>query len=157
MKTKLRQWLKRYLAAEVFGTTTFLIGSILAYLFCSNRVVAAYIATTSEMIGYYGVILYRDIQSSRRQGPYTFRKFLTDIKKISCEFGAAEYLDGAVLRPFFLFTLPVVCGNFALGTAVGKICADITFYVPAIVARELQGYLKRRRNLQAASSAHQSD
>ena len=145
MKTKLREWLKRYLAAEIVGTIAVLVGSALGYWLCDSKVVVAYIATVSELVGYYGVIIYRDIRNSRRQGDYNTRKFLVDIRKIICEFGVAEYLDTFVLRPFFLLTMPVLCNNFAVGTIVGKLCADITFYIPAIAARELQNHLERRR------------
>lgn len=146
MKTKLAEWLKRYLAAEIAGTITLSIGSALGYWLCDSKVAVACIATASELVGYYGVILYQDIRNSRRQSAYTTRKFfLVDIRRIICEFGVAEYIDTFVLRPFFMYKMPLLIKNFATGTIVGKLCADITFYVPAIAMRELQNYLEQKK------------
>tara|TARA_Y100000034_G_scaffold128423_1_gene182962 strand:+ start:509 stop:637 length:129 start_codon:yes stop_codon:yes gene_type:complete len=37
-----------------------------------------------------------------------------------------------------MYLFPVIIGNFAIGLFVGKIVADIVFYIPTIVMYELK-------------------
>ncbi|MBU1704265.1 MAG: phage holin family protein, partial [Nanoarchaeota archaeon] len=72
MKKKLKEWLKRYLPAEISGTITAMIAAIITYLLTNNRIISAYAGTMGENIGYYGVIFVRehliDYKQSRNQG-----------------------------------------------------------------------------------------
>ena len=55
---------------------------------------------------------------------------MDSIARLEFGFGFAEYLDSFVIRPS--------AGNVALGLVLGKLIADVTFYVPTIFFYELR-------------------
>ena len=143
MKQKLKDWLQRYLPAEIVGTITALTAASIVH-FCTHSVLAAAFAGTwGENFGYYGFILLREVRASRRQHQqkskrYGFISFFKDLRNLILDFGIAEWLDSGLLRPFFMYAFPKVLGNFALGITVGKIAADIVFYISVIIVYELR-------------------
>ena len=143
MKNKIKKWLKRYLPAEIFGTLSAIAGAGLAYSMTNNGIISAYAGTISENVGFYGYMLIKEVYDSKihhknNNRKYTFTSFLKNARNLILEFGLAEIFDSLLLRPFFMYLFPLIIGNFALGIFVGKIVADITFYIPAIIAYELR-------------------
>ena len=137
---RLRRWLRRYGPAEVTGIATALLGSYGIHALTGNEVAAAFGGALGETIGFYGVIVSREIRSDAaaaraaglRYGPRAWLKTTTNLLM---EFGGAEVLDSAVIRPVAMGFFTRLWGR-ALGIPVGKLAADVTFYVPVIFVYE---------------------
>lgn len=139
----MKEWLDRYLPAEIIGTITALSGSAIAYLLTGNAIIIAYAGTWGENIGYYGTISRKDIIASKKRHKhenknYTHRSLAKNARDIVLEFGPAELMDSFVTRPFLMYAFQLFTGNVLLGIFLGKICADIAFYIPTITAYELR-------------------
>ena len=142
MGARVKEWLKRYLPAELLSTALTIIAALAAYRLTGNRIATALMATWVGNISYFGYILYKDIADTRKElyasgknySSYTFRK---NIRALVVKFGPAELLDSLIVRPLLMYYLPIFTGNIALGTILAKFAADITFYLPAIVSYEL--------------------
>ena len=139
MKKKILIWIKRYLPAEVIGSTCLFLAGLGANALFHNPFITAVSATWAEFLGYYGTIVVIDLRKhTTRDGAISFHKVIKTIKHLLFEFGFSEILDTFVVRPFSLYLFPLLLGNIAIGLFVGKIAADIIFYVPTIIAYELR-------------------
>ena len=142
---KLKEWANRYLPSEIFGTSAVLISTGLIYFFSGDRIVAAVIGTSVEIVVYYGIMIFREIHQSCRElncEKYNIKILARDIGRLISEFGVAEYLD-FILRPYLLYIIPLNTNNFVLGILFGKLATDFIFYPLTIIAREFQLKLKR--------------
>jgi hypothetical protein len=141
---KLTEWLKRYVPAEVFAFIGAVTGGLAGHYLFHNEIVTALCGTWGENVGFYGKILYRDVQERRkRDEKITGLGMLKVLRNTVVEFGIAEYLDSFLIRPFAMYFFPRALGNVALGLVVGKFAADITFYFPTIFFYEVRKkYLK---------------
>ncbi len=142
MKKKLVEWVKRYLPAEIVSIILTLISSVLAYKFTSSHLTTALIGTWVGNIGYFGTILLTDIFQTNRalaykNMPYTYKILIQNIRALIVEFGLAEVFDSLFVRPMLMYHFPIWLGNISIGILLAKFTADITFYIPAIVAYEL--------------------
>jgi hypothetical protein len=134
---KAAEWLRRYLPAEVLATLCALLGGVLAG--AGGPALAALGGTWGENVGYYGTMLTRELRARRaRKGRLTPAAVLRTIRNLVLEFGGAELLDSLLIRPAAMFAAIRLSGNLALGIALGKFAADLTFYLPAILAYELR-------------------
>jgi hypothetical protein len=123
-------WLRRYMPAEIVCTVTALFGAWVAAALTSSPAAAALAGTWGENVGFYGMMLGREIaQRSPRALP-------TIIRDLILEFGLAEALDSLVLRPALMYAGQMLAPNTALGVVAGKVAADLVFYVPTIVSYE---------------------
>lgn len=130
-------WLRRYLPAEAVSTICALIGGLL--LGASYPALAALGGTWGENVGYYGTIVARDLRARRaRDGRLTFAGVIRDLRNIALEFGGAELLDSFLIRPAAIFAAIHLTGNLVLGLLLGKLLADLAFYLPTILAFELR-------------------
>ena len=151
MKQKVREWIKRYLPAEILSVIATLIAVGLTYKLTGNLFTTALVGTWVGNIAYFGYILIQDIiqtvNSCRfMEVPYTRISFLKNLRNLVLEFGIAEIIDSFLIRPILMYYLPVLVGNLFIGVLLAKICADVTFYVPAIISYELsKKYLKDSR------------
>jgi len=95
-------------------------------------------------LGYYGKIIYEEVKIRKKHDQkISFMGVLKIIRNMILEFGTGEYLDSFVIRPTAMYFFPKLVGNMILGLFLGKIAADITFYIPTIIAYELKKkYLK---------------
>jgi hypothetical protein len=59
------------------------------------------------------------------------------VRNLLLEFGYPAILDFFFIRPFCMYWMPILTGNYFMGILLGKITADSTFYVLAIVNYEL--------------------
>lgn len=145
MKSKLKEWLNRYLIAELISILFAMLSAYFADMILHNPLVTALAATWMSNVGFYGAIVYRDIKAKKKlHGKVTLRIYLKTFIGMSVEFGPAEYLDTFVVRPFILYLFPIIFGNLALGIFLGIMAANITYYVPVIVSYEMKKkYLKR--------------
>jgi len=137
---RLRRWLYRYGPAELSGLVTALLGSYGVHALTGNEVAAAFGGAIGETIGFYTVIIGREIRSdaalARATGiPYGPRGWFRTAANLMIEFGAAELLDTGLIRPLAMGIGTRLLGR-AWGIPLGKLAADITFYVPVILIYE---------------------
>jgi len=148
------EWLERYGIAEVAGLCTAVIGSFVVRALTGSEIAAAYGGAMGENVGYYGVIIGREVVRDQRAAFALNRRYglsgaARTARNLLFEFGLAELLDSTVLRPLAM-GLGVRYFGRALGVVVGKFAADVTFYVPVICAYELRRYLAHSRSRAAA-------
>lgn len=128
-------WLRRYLPAELVCTVTGLLGAWAAAVLTGSPAVIAFAGTWGENVGFYGMMLNREIAERG------MRSLSAIIRDLTLEFGLAEALDCLLLRPALIYTGQMLAPNTALGVIAGKLVADLIFYVPTIISYEL---LRRR-------------
>ena len=151
MKNKVKEWIKRYLPAEVFSIIVTLVSSVLTYRLTKNNLTTALVGTLVGNIGYFGTILLTDIFTVKRDlklknKSYTLKTFGLNIRALFIEFGIAEFFDSLFVRPTLMYYLPIWVNNLSLGIILAKFAADITFYVPAVISYEL--YKKKLRGFE---------
>ncbi len=146
LKSKTREWLRRYIPAEILGTAGALIAAWLVYSHTHSYIAGAASGWIGEGIGFYGYFVTTELlQNHKRYSQYRF------IKRISMAVGAAstnllvefmpaEILDNFLIRPFAMYIVPQHVHPYPIGFLVGKFSADIIFYALAIV-----GYEARKR------------
>ena len=146
-RAKGAEWLKRYGLAEVAGLCTAIAGSFVARALTGSEIAAAYGGAIGENLGYYGMIVGREVARDRRAAVGLGRGYgLAGAgrtgRNLVLEFGIAEILDSTVLRPLAM-GLGVRFFGRGLCIIVGKLAADVTFYVPVICAYELRRHFAR--------------
>ncbi|GAB2969138.1 hypothetical protein GCM10027048_45010 [Hymenobacter coalescens] len=142
MKRKVREWLRRYLPAEILSLLATLAGAALALTLTGSRVTAALAGTWAGNVLYFGTILLTDVWQARRMRRargygYSWATFGKNVRALLVEFGVAELADSFLIRPALMYYLPLWLGNFSGGILLAKLLADVTFYVPAILSYEL--------------------
>ncbi len=142
MKSRVKEWIKRYLPAEVISLAFTLVACLLSYQATTSRLAMALCGTWVGNIGYFGYLLVADIIYAKRYlhgkgKQYTSNTFAKNIKALVAEFGIAELADSLFIRPALMYYLPFLTGHFLLGVMLAKLIADITFYLPAIFSYEL--------------------
>ena len=156
--TRLREWLVRYGPAECGGLVVAFVASVVARRFVGSTggaVAAAYAAAWGETIGYAGVLIVRDFATHTRSARRDNRSLgARDAGLVAsgllAEFGPAGVIDTLITRPFMM-ALGLRLFGPALGVVVGKVAADVLFYVPVIYMFE------RRKARQGYPSASQGD
>ena len=124
------------------GTCGALAGSFLTHALTGNEILAAYGGALGENAAFYGVIIVKEVSSDARicataGRAYGARDAYRTANALMLEFGLAEVLDSAVIRPLAMGVATNYLGR-ELGIVVGKLVADVTFYVPVIVAYEMR-------------------
>lgn len=142
MHSKIKEWVRRYLPAEVISVAATILSALLCFYLTGSRLTTALVGTWIGNIGYFGYIILFDVYTTRRQlrqqgRTYTRRTLLANLKALAVEFGIAELLDSLLIRPALMYYMPIWLGSMALGTLVAKIAADVTFYIPAIIGYEI--------------------
>ena len=136
---KIKEWLYRYLPAEIVAIVGAMIGGLTAHLLFNNPVLTALFGTWGENIGYYGKILYSDIKErQKKDNKISFLGIVKVLRNTIVEFGPGEYVDSFIIRPMAMYLLPKLLGNVFVGLFLGKIAADVTFYLPTVIAYELR-------------------
>jgi hypothetical protein len=146
---RIKRWLRRYGPAEVTGIVTALLGSYAVHALTGSEIAAAFGGALGETLGFYGVIVGREIRTDRQTAraagvQYGPRAWLRTAANLMIEFGPAEILDSGLIRPAAMGFGTRLLGR-ALGVPLGKLAADVTFYVPVILIYEW-------RRLRAAAS-----
>ena len=140
---KAKVWLHRYLLAEIVSTLLSLFTAWIIMETTGDRVMSAFIGSAVASVTFYGVVAIRDVLRSLkihkgRNEKYRVKSFLIDFRNLIIEFGPAEILDVIAVRPFFMYLIPKLTGEFVLSTLAGKIIADLFFFALAIVMYELR-------------------
>lgn len=150
MKQKVIEWLKRYLPAEIISIIATLVAAWITDALTHNGISVALASTWAGNVGYFGYILIADVLESKatlraENQNYSFKDFVKNLRTLLVEFGIAELFDSLLIRPALMYYCPIWLGNLSLGIIVGKLAADVTFYVPAIISYEMnKKYLEKR-------------
>lgn len=143
VKNKIKEWIRRYLLAEILSTALSLATAWVINRTTGNSVIAAFAGSAMASISFYGIIAYNDVRKSlkhhrKHELSYGFVAYFKDLRDLIIEFGPSEILDVLAVRPFFMYLIPKIIGEFVLGTFIGKMIADLVFFVPAIVMYEVR-------------------
>ena len=144
-QSRVKTWIRRYGPSEIAGIAMALGGSWLGYRATGSIIVGAYAGSLGEALGFYGSLVTREmIQEAyfagARRAPYGPAEMLRTWRGLLLEFGPAELLDTGVIRPLMMALFTGLLG-WGPGIVVGKLLADIAFYLPVIYVYEL----RRRR------------
>lgn len=139
-KSNFKEWFDRYKYSELAATSAALIASQFSRIF--SALTTAYIITVAEYFAFYGVMIYRSYKTQAAKNKLdnqtvTFKEITLLIRNLFLEFGYPAALDFFFVRPFCMYWMPILTGNYFLGIIVGKITADSFFYVLSIVNYEL--------------------
>jgi hypothetical protein len=132
-RSRIRVWLRRYLPAEIVGTSAALAGAVFAARGGTGDAVVA--ASWAEAIGFYLFVTGRELLRSGA--------VLAAVRDVVAEFGVAELADTIFLRPLLMYAFVEPLGALIPGVIVGKLVADLLFYGLAIPAYELRERARR--------------
>jgi hypothetical protein len=143
-KVRLAKWIRRYGLSEVAGVTTAAASSWLVGNATDSAVIAAYGAAFGESLGFYGSLIIREMlgdayAAGARRAPYGMAQMARTWRGLFVEFGPSEVLDASLIRPLAMGVGRQMLG-WGWGVVVGKLMADVVFYVPVIWIHE-----RRRR------------
>ncbi|WP_344166744.1 type III PLP-dependent enzyme [Pilimelia columellifera] len=151
------RWLLRYLPAELLGTATALASGLLAHAATGSLAVAALAGALGENIGFYGyfaAVEARRHLATAAPGPrwrLRLRVAARTARDLVVEFGPAEAADSLLVRPSLMYLGPLLVPQLAAGLVVGKVGADIVFYLLAAACLAL-----RRRWLDPSPAVERS-
>lgn len=146
IRTKLREWLRRYIPAEILGTIGAVVAATIVYSHSHSYLAAAGAGWVGEGIGFFGYFITAELISNSKT--YRHHRFIKRVAlaagasstNLLIEFAPAEVIDNLIIRPFAMYITPQYIHPYMLGFLVGKFAADIVFY--AIAAA---GYEARKR------------
>jgi hypothetical protein len=133
-------WLRRYGMAELLG----IVGALLSAYLAKNAelplVAVGYAGAIGENVGFYSTIVVRQVAADRRLAldageRYRARQLWCTGRELLLEFGPAELFDSLVMRPFAMGFGVRMLGH-PVGVVIGKLVADVTFYLPVILTYE---------------------
>jgi hypothetical protein len=144
-KSNFKEWFDRYKYSEIAATSAALASSQFSRIF--DGLITAYLITFAEYTAFYGVIVFmayqKLVKANRLLDKKTsLKEILFLIRNLLLEFGYPAILDLFFIRPFCMYWMPILTGNYFMGIILGKISADSIFYGLAIVNYEL---IKRKR------------
>ncbi|MFV5689359.1 hypothetical protein ACM55M_12130 [Flavobacterium sp. ZT3R25] len=139
-KENFKEWFDRYKYAELAATSSALLSSQFSRIL--SGLTTAYLITIAEYFAFYGIIIVRSYrklakENKRLNQKTTLEETLLLVKNLALEFGYPAILDFFFIRPFFMYWMPILTGNYFLGIILGKITADLFFYLPTIINYEL--------------------
>jgi len=143
VKNKIKEWLRRYLLAEILSTVLALATAWIIHRTTGDNVLAAFGGSAMASISFYGIIAFNDVRKNLKHHRkhdlgYGLVAYFKDLRNLVIEFGPSEILDVIAVRPFFMYLIPKLIGEFVLGTFIGKMIADVVFFIPAIVMYEVR-------------------
>jgi hypothetical protein len=146
VRRKLREWTRRYLAAEICGTAAAFVSFWAVQQSTGSLVFAAVAGTIGEAIGYYSVAMYKDVKHYWRVHSHCARLRRTALcaantsRDMAIEYGPAEAIDSFLVRPTLFYTLPLMFASHqAAALITAKLLADLVFYMFAIIGYETRG------------------
>jgi hypothetical protein len=139
-KSNFKEWFDRYKYSEVAATSAALLTSQLSRIF--SALTTAYLITFAEYFAFYSVMIYRSYKTKLAEKKELNQKVSSKetgilIRDLFLEFGYPAALDFFFIRPFCMYWMPILMGNYFLGIILGKITADCFFYFLSIVNYEM--------------------
>jgi hypothetical protein len=139
MTARVGVWLRRYIPAEVASLIGALLAAQLAWTLSGSVAAAVVAGAWGETTAYYATMLARELVRTKAT-------LLVTLRELVLEFGVAEALDSLLIRPAMMYAGAQLVADVRLGVVLGKLGADVLFYIPTIAAFEL-----RRRHLRSAA------
>ena len=154
IKTHVMIWLRRYLPSEALGFVCAFCCAALAMSLTHHPALTATAAAWGEALGYYGLMFGREASIRHRhleQVTVTALALLAVVivRDLFLEFGISEVLDSLLIRPLAMYTSLQWISNLALALVIGKLIADIFFYVPTVLVFEVRERKAARRRTEA--------
>lgn len=139
-KSNFKEWFDRYKYAELASTSAALLSSYFSKVY--SGLTTAYLITFAEYLAFYSVILFTSYKKLATENKLlnkktSFSEIFKLLRNLLFEFGYPAFLDFLLIRPFFMYWMPILCGNYFFGIIVGKISADLCFYFFTIVNYEI--------------------
>jgi hypothetical protein len=139
-KSKFKEWFDRYKYAELASTSAALTASFFSRIY--SGLTTAYVITFSEYLAFYSVIFISSYKKMTKENKAlnketSTKEILSLLKNLVLEFGYPAFLDFLVIRPFCMYWMPILFGNYFFGIIFGKISADLCFYFFTIVNYEI--------------------
>jgi hypothetical protein len=141
-RKKIVEWTRRYLPCEIAGWAGELGGAATIYWLTGSYAAAVVAGTIGASVGYYATAYVNGVRWASRtlhDRVWPMRVLVANfraLRSIAIEFGPAEIIDSALIRPVALYAGPFLLGNVVVGWIVGSIVADVGFYVLAIFSYE---------------------
>ena len=136
LPNRLVAWIRRYGLAELLGTTCALLSALTAARLGANGVTIAVAGAWGEVVGFYLPMLVQELRSQWQTRCLPGALWCT-MRNLLLEFGPAELLDTALVRPTLITGVVQLVPQLSLGILVGKLLADSIFYGTAIVGRQM--------------------
>lgn len=138
-KSNFKEWFDRYKYSELAATSAALLASQFSRIF--SGLTTAYLITVAEYFAFYGVMVYRSYKTlsatkKLKNQTVSFKEIAILIRNLLLEFGYPAVLDFFFIRPFSMYWMPILTGNYFIGIILGKITADSVFYFLSIVNYE---------------------
>ena len=149
-RTKLREWVRRYLPCEIAGTVGELGGAAVAYVATGSLAAAAITATIGASAGYYAAAYVSALRWAYRDHGLLVSTLLA-LRSVAVEFGPAELIDSVAVRPIAFYVGPLIFDNTIVGWVFGKSVSDLAFYLCAILSYERFNRLLARPRAQEVS------
>jgi ABC-type Fe3+ transport system permease subunit len=139
-KSNFKEWFNRYKYAELASTSAALTTSLFSKIY--SGLTTAYLITFAEYMAFYSVILFSSYKKLHKQNSLLSQKTSSHeifrlLKNLILEFGYPAFLDFLIIRPFCMYWMPILFGNYFFGIIFGKISADLCFYCFTIINYEL--------------------
>lgn len=139
-KSNFKEWFNRYKYAELASTSAALTSSLFSKIY--SGLTTAYLITIAEYLAFYSVILFSSYKKLAKHNKLLEKKTSPSeifklLKNLVLEFGYPAFLDFLVIRPFCMYWMPILFGNYFFGIIFGKISADLCFYCFTIINYEL--------------------
>ena len=136
LPNQVKMWVRRYGLAELLGTTCALLSALTAARLGANGVTIAVAGAWGEVVGFYLPMLVQELRSQWQTRCLPGALWCT-MRNLLLEFGPAELLDTALVRPTLITGVVQLVPQLSLGILVGKVLADSIFYGTAIVGRQM--------------------
>jgi len=138
-KANFKEWFDRYKYSELAATSAALLASQFSRIY--SGLTTAYLITFSEYFAFYSVMIYRSykskaVQNRDKNQKVSTKEILIIIRDLFLEFGYPAVLDFFFIRPFCMYWMPILIGNYFVGIILGKITADSVFYFLSIINYE---------------------
>ena len=139
-KSNFKEWFDRYKYAEIAATSAALASSQFSRIF--DGLTTAYLITFAEYFAFYGVIVFMAYQKLAASNRFLdkrtpLKEVVLLVRNLLLEFGYPAILDLFFIRPFCMYWMPILTGNYFMGIILGKIAADSIFYGLVIINYEL--------------------
>lgn len=140
---RLRQWLRRYLPAELLAIVVAAVCATCADAVSNDQLVVVGASIVGSSTGYYGLIVMREMIHARRASHArhirdTRRAGYTTVRNLALDFGSAELLDSLLFSPALLYLWIQAVPNLQLAVLLGEVASTSAFYSAVVVAHNVR-------------------
>lgn len=141
------EWVRRYGIAEIAATVAAVTAAQWTLALTGSEIAGAYGGTVGEGLGFYGVMVVRELLADRRAArtarrSYSLGGVARTAAHLALEFGPAELADSGVVRPLAMAAGTRLLG-LEWGVLIGKLVADLLFYLTVMSAHDLRSIVAR--------------